>query len=35
LFSKYAGVEIKLDGENYIVMRQLDILGVFDDREEN
>ena len=35
IFSKYAGVEIKLDGENYIVMRQLDILGVFDDRKEN
>ena len=35
VFSKYAGVEIKLDDENYIVMRQLDIIGVFDDREEN
>lgn len=35
LFSKYAGVELKLANENYIVMRQLDIIGVFDDREEN
>ena len=35
VFSKYAGVELKLDDENYIVMRQLDIIGVFDDREEN
>ena len=35
LFSKYAGVELKLDDENYIVMRQLDIIGVFDDRKEN
>lgn len=35
IFSKYAGVEIKLDDENYIVMRQLDIIGVFDDRKEN
>ena len=35
VFSKYAGVELKIDNENYIVMRQLDIIGVFDDREEN
>lgn len=35
IFSKYAGVEIKLEGENYIVMRQLDIIGVFDDRKED
>jgi len=35
VFSKYAGVELKLDGENYIVMRQLDVIGVFDDRKEN
>ena len=31
LFSKYAGVEIKLDDELYIVLRQVDILGVFDE----
>ena len=35
VFSKYAGVELKLDDENYIVMRQLDVIGVFDDRKEN
>ena len=35
LFSKYAGVEIKLNEENYIVLRQLDILGVYYDREED
>ena len=35
VFSKYAGVELKLDGENYVVMRQLDVIGVFDDRKEN
>ena len=35
VFSKYAGVELKLDGENYVVMRQLDVIGVFDDREED
>ena len=34
VFSKYAGVELKLDGENYIVMRQLDVIGVVYDRED-
>ncbi len=28
LFSKYAGTEIKIDGEDYIIMREDDILGV-------
>ncbi len=28
LFSKYAGTEVKLDGENYIIVRQSDILAV-------
>jgi len=27
LFSKYAGTEIKLDGKEYLIMRQDDILG--------
>jgi chaperonin GroES len=27
LFSKYAGTEIKLDGQEYLIMRQDDILG--------
>ncbi|EEG77397.1 co-chaperone GroES [Dethiobacter alkaliphilus] len=27
LFSKYAGTEIKVDGEEYLIMRQDDILG--------
>ena len=31
LFSKYAGVELKLENELYIVIRQIDILGVFDE----
>ena len=35
LFSKYAGVELKLDSENYVVLRQIDIIGVIDDRENN
>lgn len=28
LFNKYAGVELKLEGKTYIVMRQIDLIGV-------
>ena len=28
LFSKYAGTEIKIDGEEHLIMREEDILGV-------
>ena len=28
LFNKYAGTEVKLDGEEYIIVRQSDILAV-------
>lgn len=28
LFSKYAGTEVKLDGEEYIILKQEDILAV-------
>jgi chaperonin GroES len=28
LFSKYAGSEVKIDGHDYIIMREDDILGV-------
>lgn len=28
LFNKYAGTELKLDGKNYIVLREIDIIGV-------
>jgi chaperonin GroES len=28
LFGKYAGTEIKVDGEDYLIMREDDILGV-------
>ena len=31
LFSKYAGTELKLDGKTFIVMRQIDVIGVFND----
>lgn len=29
LFGKYSGTELKLDGEEYLMMREEDILGVF------
>ena len=28
IYSKYAGTEVKLEGEEYIIVRQNDILGV-------
>lgn len=30
LYGKYAGTEIELDGEKYLIMRQTDVLGVFE-----
>jgi chaperonin GroES len=30
LFNKYAGTEIKIDGEEYLVMREDDILGIIE-----
>ena len=30
LFGKYAGTEIKVDGEDVLIMREEDILGVFE-----
>lgn len=30
LFGKYSGTEIKIDGEDLLVMREDDIMGVFD-----
>ena len=35
VFNKYAGVELNLDGKLYVVMRQIDIIGVLDERENN
>jgi chaperonin GroES len=35
LFGKYAGTEIKLDGEEYLIMREDDILGVIERANEN
>ncbi|UCC66817.1 MAG: co-chaperone GroES [Deltaproteobacteria bacterium] len=31
LFSKYAGTEINIDGEEHLIMREDDILGVIED----
>jgi chaperonin GroES len=30
LFGKYSGSEVKLDGEDYLIMREEDILGVLE-----
>jgi chaperonin GroES len=30
LFGKYAGTEVKLDGQEYLIMREDDILGVLE-----
>ena len=30
LFSKYGGTEVKIDGEEYLIMREEDILGVIE-----
>lgn len=31
VFNKYAGVELKLENETYIIMRQIDVIGVLND----
>ncbi len=31
LFGKYAGTEVKIDGEEYLIMREDDILGIIED----
>ena len=31
LFNKYSGNELKLDGKTYIVLRQIDVIGVFNE----
>ena len=31
LFNKYSGTELKLEGKTYIILRQIDIIGVFND----
>ena len=34
LFGKYAGNEIKLDGDDYLIMREDDILGIIERASE-
>ena len=34
LFGKYSGQEIKLDGEDYIIMREDEVLAVIDDAKK-
>ena len=34
LFGKYSGQEIKLDGEEYLIMREDEVLAVIDDAEK-
>ena len=34
LFGKYAGTEVKLDGQEYLIMREDDILGVIEKAEK-
>ncbi|MDP8257255.1 MAG: co-chaperone GroES [Candidatus Alcyoniella australis] len=31
LFSKYAGTEVKISGDEYLIMREEDVLGVIED----
>jgi chaperonin GroES len=35
LFGKYAGTEVKLDDEEYLIMREDDILGVIERASEH
>jgi chaperonin GroES len=32
LFGKYSGSEIKLDGEEYLIMREDEVLGILDSK---
>ncbi len=34
LFGKYSGQEIKVEGEEYLIMREEEVLGVVDERDE-
>jgi chaperonin GroES len=31
LFSKYAGTEVKLEGEDYLILRESDVLAIIED----
>jgi chaperonin GroES len=34
LFGKYSGQEIKIEGDEYLIMREEEVLGVVDERDE-
>ncbi len=34
LFGKWAGTEVKLEGEEYLILKESDILGVLEETEE-
>lgn len=34
LFSKYAGTEVKIEGEEFLIMREDDILAIIEDSEK-
>lgn len=34
LFGKYAGLEVKLDGKKYVIMKESDVLGVLENVRE-
>ena len=34
LFGKWSGTEVKIDGEEYLIMKESDIMGVLEDVEE-
>ncbi|MCD6133091.1 MAG: co-chaperone GroES [Deltaproteobacteria bacterium] len=31
LFAKYSGTEVKMGGEDYIILKEEDVLGIFED----
>jgi len=33
LFGKYSGTEVKIDGEDLLIMKETDILGIIEDRQ--
>lgn len=35
VFNRYAGVELKLDDKKYLIMRQIDVIGVINDWKNN
>jgi chaperonin GroES len=34
LFGKYSGTDVKLDGEDYVILREDDVLAVLDSKKK-